>query len=350
MMVHSPDWLIYWVFPRGMTVEKLINDGLMVIFFFAVGLEIKREVMRGELSSWRQAMLPASAALGGAIVPASLFLLFNWGTLGEDGWAIPTATDIAFSLGMLSLLGDRVPFALKVFLTALAVIDDLIAVLIIALFYTQDIHLDMLLYAGGVLVVLVLLNVFKVWKVLPYLLLGVVLWFFVLKSGVHATIAGVLLAMTIPLHKVDDLEHALYKPVSYGIMPIFALANTAIILPADVGHLLFSPLSFGIIAGLFLGKPLGIVVFSWLVVKSGLVELPFGLRWRHVFGLGFTAGIGFTMSIFITSLSFADLLLQNTAKLAILVGTVLSGVVGLLWLIKVEKTLADDPATTVAAE
>ena len=273
-------------------------------------------------------------------MPAGLYLAFNAGTPAVDGWAIPTATDIAFSLGMLSLLGNRVPFALKVLLTAIAVIDDLIAVLIIALFYTHEIDTTMLLYAAGTLAVLFALNYFKVRRFVFYLVPGLLLWFFVLKSGVHATIAGVLLAMTIPLDEVEDLEHALHKPVNYLIMPIFALANTGIVLVSGIAALLMAPLSFGIVSGLFLGKPLGIVLLSFLVVKLGWAELPDGLRWRHIIGLGFTAGIGFTMSIFIANLSFTDIALQDTAKLAIMVGTLLSGAVGLLWLVRVEKSLA----------
>lgn len=328
--------------PLDKTIHHWINDGLMVIFFFFAGLEIKREILVGELSNFRQALLPGVAAVGGAILPATLYLAFNAGPPAADGWAIPTATDIAFSLGMLSLLGNKVPFALKVLLTAIAVIDDLIAVLIIALFYTHEIDTTMLLYAAGTLAVLFALNYFKVRRFAFYLLPGILLWFFVLKSGVHATIAGVLLAITIPLDEVDDLEHALYKPVNYLIMPIFALANTGIVLVGDVAALLGAPLSFGIISGLFLGKPLGIVLLSFLVVKLGWAELPMGLKWRHIMGLGFTAGIGFTMSIFIAGLSFSDLALQNTAKLAIMAGTLLSGVVGLLWLVRVDVTLDEN--------
>lgn len=325
--------------PLEKTLNHWINDGLMVIFFFFVGLEIKRELLAGELSDRQQAILPGVAAVGGAILPAAFFVLFNWGEGNLDGWAIPTATDIAFSLGMLSLLGKRVPFAVKVLLTAIAVIDDLIAVAVIALFYTKQIDFTMLAYAAGVMVVLGALNYFKVRRFVFYILPGILLWFFILKSGIHATIAGVLLAMTIPLDEVDDLEHALYKPVNYLIMPIFALANTAIILSGDIGSMLTVPLSYGIMSGLFLGKPLGIVGLSWIVVKLGWAKLPEGLRWRHIFGLGFTAGIGFTMSIFITNLSFEDQAMLNTAKVAIMVGTVVSGIVGLLWLIRVEKTL-----------
>jgi Na+:H+ antiporter, NhaA family len=328
--------------PLYKTISHWINDGLMAIFFFFVGLEIKRELLEGELSTFQQALLPGGAAIGGAVVPALVFVAFNYRSLvpgAIDGWAIPTATDIAFSLGMLSLLGSRVPFGLKVLLTAIAVIDDLIAVLIIALFYTGEIHTDMLFYAAGVLAVLGVFNYFGLRRVVFYLVPGLLLWFFILKSGIHATLAGVLLAMTIPLDEVDDLEHALYRPVNFIIMPIFALANTGVVLSGDLTLVMLSPLSLGIIAGLFLGKPLGIVTFSWALVRSGWVRLPAGLRWRHILGLGFTAGIGFTMSIFITNLSFPSLYMQNTAKLAILIGTLLAGITGLFWLAKVERPL-----------
>ncbi len=345
---QGTNFLAFWEHKIGFpplekTIGHWVNDGLMAVFFFFVGLEIKREILAGELSDWRQAVLPVVAALGGAVVPAAIYLAFNADTITADGWAIPTATDIAFSLGMLSLLGKRVPFALKVLLTAIAVIDDLIAVLAIAVFYTHEIHAEMLLGAAATLAVLFALNYFKVLRFAFYLIPGLLLWFFGLKSGVHATIAGVLLAMTIPLDQVDDLEHAMYKYVNYLIMPIFALANTGIVLAGDVSALLTLPLSLGIVAGLFLGKPLGIVLFSWGVVKAGGAELPGGLKWRHIFGLGFTAGIGFTMSIFIASLSFPDAAQQSSAKLAIMAGTILSGVVGLLWLVKVEGTIADKP-------
>ena len=331
--------------PLEKTISHWINDGLMAIFFFFVGLEIKREFLEGELSRFRQALLPGVAALGGAIFPALVFLAFNTRAIvpeALDGWAIPTATDIAFSLGMLSLLGSRVPFALKVLLTAIAVIDDLIAVLIIALFYTSEIDTTMLLYAAGAMVALGALNFFKVRRFLFYLLPGLLLWFFILKSGVHATIAGVLLAMTIPLEEGDDLEHALYRPVNYIIMPIFAVANTGIVLSGDLSLVVFSPLSLGIIFGLYLGKPLGIVSCAFVLVKAGWADLPAGLKWRHIFGLGFTAGIGFTMSIFIAGLSFSSLYLQNTAKLAIMVGTLLAGITGLLWLVRVDQAFSVD--------
>lgn len=341
------NYLSFWhkeihIGPLEKSIEHWINDGLMVVFFFFVGLEIKREVLDGELASVQKALLPTLAAIGGVMMPAIIYFLLNKTGPSSHGWAIPTATDIAFSLGILSLLGDRVPFSLKVFLTALAVIDDLIAVLIIAVFYTSNIQTDMLLYAAGVVAVLSMLNYFKVEATIWYLLLGGILWYFVLKSGIHATIAGVLLAMTIPLHKIPKLEHALHQPVNYLIMPIFALANTAIILPNNISGLLMSPLSFGVILGLTIGKPLGIVGLSWLAVKAKLAKLPEGISWKHMTGLGFTAGIGFTMSIFITSLSFKDIELQNSAKIAIIVGTSVSAIIGLIWLTQIGKISSEE--------
>ena len=319
------------------SIEHWVNDALMVVFFFFVGLEIKREVLDGELASVQKALLPTLAALGGVIMPAVIYFSLNQTGTSSHGWAIPTATDIAFSLGILSLLGDRVPFGLKVFLTALAVIDDLIAVLIIAVFYTSNIQTDMLLYAGIVVAVLCVLNYLKVDATVWYLIPGAVLWYFILKSGIHATIAGVLLAMTIPLHKISKLEHLLHEPVNYLIMPIFALANTAIILPTNISNLLTSNLSIGVILGLTLGKPSGIVGMSWFAVKIKLAKMPEGLNWNHIIGLGFTAGIGFTMSIFIASLSFKDIDLQNSAKIAIMLGTGISAIIGLMWLTRISK-------------
>jgi NhaA family Na+:H+ antiporter len=341
------DYVSFWhkeiaAGPLEKSIEHWINDGLMVVFFFFVGLEIKREVLAGELASVQKALLPTLAAIGGVIMPAIIYFSLNQTGPSSHGWAIPTATDIAFSLGILSLLGNRIPFGLKVFLTALAVIDDLIAVLIIAIFYTSNIQTDMLLYAAGIVAVLSLLNYLKVNSIIWYLLLGVILWYFVLKSGIHATIAGVLLAMTIPLHKISKLEHALHKPVNYLIMPVFALANTAIILPANVTALLISPLSFGVMLGLTIGKPLGIVGMSWLAVKAKLAKLPEGISWKHMTGLGFTAGIGFTMSIFIASLSFKDIALQNSAKIAIIAGTSVSAIIGLIWLTQIRRIKETD--------
>jgi NhaA family Na+:H+ antiporter len=310
-----------------------INDGLMAVFFLLVGLEIKREVLTGELASRKQAILPIVAALGGIVVPALIFFLVNANHADNaSGWAIPTATDIAFSLGILALLGDRVPFSLKIFLTALAIIDDLGAILIIATVYSQGINVDMLLYAGAILLLLILMNRFNVNKIGLYLIPGVFLWYCILKSGIHPTIAGVLLAFTIPASMAEEFEHQLHNPVNYLILPLFALANTAI--EVSFGRLgeLLSPLSIGIVAGLFIGKPLGITIASWIVVKLKVAELPAGVNWKQVVGLGMTAGIGFTMSIFISSLSFELEYQVTIAKLAILLGSLLSAVAGILLL------------------
>ncbi|MCB2377450.1 Na+/H+ antiporter NhaA [Hymenobacter sp. BT635] len=323
--------------PLVKTLAHWVDDGLMVVFFFSVGLEIKREVLYGELTDFRQALLPILAAVGGVAVPAGIFLLFNAGTPASHGWAVPTATDIAFSLGILSLLGDKVPFGLRVFLTALAIIDDLIAVLIIALFYTAELNLTYLLAAGGIFAALIVLNRLKVSWLPLYFLLGLGLWFFVLKSGVHATIAGVLLALTIPTEAIEKLEAALHKPISYLILPLFALANTAIVVSAEsVGELL-SPLGLGIGLGLLLGKPLGIFGASWLAVKAGISSLPERVTWFKMLGLGLTAGIGFTMAIFIANLSFSDPGRIDLAKIAVIVGSLLAALAGLLVLHLADK-------------
>jgi NhaA family Na+:H+ antiporter len=331
----GPAYIQFWETKLGPsffqeTIGHWINDGLMAVFFLLVGLEIKREVTVGELSDPRQAIIPAVSAVGGAIVPALIFFFLNRNnpeTLG--GWAIPTATDIAFSLGILSLLGDRVPFSLKVFLTVLAIIDDLFAILIIAFFYTQDLHTSALLYAALVVVALMALNYFKVKSLVPYLLLGLVLWYFILESGVHATLAGVILALCIPGERVEGLEHVLHKPVSYGILPLFALANTAIILTPGSVQTLGSGLGLGIMLGLAVGKALGVTLMSGLAVRMRWAFLPAGISWRHVVGLGFMAGVGFTMSIFISTLSFTtNPLLLDTAKLATLLGSILAGGLG----------------------
>ncbi|HRK73656.1 MAG TPA: Na+/H+ antiporter NhaA [Rhodothermales bacterium] len=329
----------------GMLEKSLghwINDGLMVLFFFLVGLEIKRELLQGELSDTQKALLPAMAAVGGLVIPALIFTGFNWGSPYMAGWAIPTATDIAFSLGVLSLLGKRVPLALKVFLTALAIIDDLAAILIIAVFYSSGIQFGMLALAVLVMGVLFLLNKGGVKQMTPYAILGIILWFLILKSGIHATIAGVLLALTIPLAKVEDLEHALHKPVYYGILPVFALANTAILIPFDELGMVFSSLSYGIVFGLMIGKPVGILGMTYLSVKLGLTKQPQNASWYQIAGLGFTAGIGFTMSLFIASLSFSEGAMLNVAKLAILIGSVLSALFGLLILSLAANPSSDD--------
>ncbi|MCB2409042.1 Na+/H+ antiporter NhaA [Hymenobacter lucidus] len=349
LLISNSGWsgayLHFWEMPLGWpplekTAAHWVDDGLMVVFFFSVGLEIKREVLYGELTDFRQALLPMLAAVGGVVVPAGIYLAFNAGTPASHGWAVPTATDIAFSLGILSLLGEKIPPGLRVFLTALAIIDDLIAVLIIALFYTAELHLPYLLAAGGVFAGLALLNRLKVNMLPLYFLLGLALWFCVLKSGIHATIAGVLLALTIPTDAIEKLEAALHKPISYFILPVFALANTAIVLSAEsVGELL-SPLGLGIGLALLLGKPLGIFGATWLTVKAGISSLPERVTWYKLLGLGFTAGIGFTMAIFVANLSFTDPSRIALAKLAVILGSFLAAVTGLVVLHLADK--ADD--------
>ncbi|TYZ06546.1 Na+/H+ antiporter NhaA [Hymenobacter lutimineralis] len=316
--------------PLVKSLAHWVDDGLMVVFFFLVGLEIKREVLYGELTDVRHALLPVLAAVGGVAVPAGIYLLCTAGTPAAHGWAIPTATDIAFSLGILSLLGDKVPPGLRVFLTALAIIDDLLAVLIIAVFYTDELHMGYLLAAGGILAALVVANRLRV-KWLPlYFLLGLGLWFVVLQSGIHATIAGVVLALTIPTTAIEQIEHALQKPVSYLILPVFALANTAIVLSGEAVSGLLSPLGMGVGLGLLLGKPVGIFSATWLAVKAGVAELPANVTWLKLLGLAFTAGIGFTMAIFIANLSFSDPALIDVAKLAVIAGSVLAALLGIL--------------------
>ena len=332
----ASSWLKLWDMEIGVSflhksVLHWINDGLMVIFFLLVGLEIKRELAEGELSSVKQAVLPAFAAIGGMLVPAAIYISFNAGSPEtRGGWAIPTATDIAFSLGVLSLLGKRVPISLKIFLTALAIIDDLGAILIIALFYTASLDLTMLLAAAGVFAVMVAFNRFGLKNLAFYLFPALFLWYFVLKSGIHPTIAGVLTAFVIPLESGKDFEHRLFRPVNYLILPLFALANTAI--PLSVGNLsgLFTPLALGVILGLFVGKPLGIVFFSYLPSWFRIAERPDGIGFKQIAGLGFTAGIGFTMSIFIASLSFPENEMLNLSKLAIIIGSVLAALTGLI--------------------
>jgi NhaA family Na+:H+ antiporter len=359
-----------------------INDGLMAVFFLVVGLEIKREILVGELSSPRRAALPIAAALGGAVVPAAIYVAINAGTEGASGWGIPMATDIAFALGVLALLGERAPIALKVFLTALAIVDDIVAVTVIALFYTSDISWVALAVGAAFLMALVGANLAGVGKPLVYGVLGIGLWLAFLKSGVHATIAGVLLAMTVPassfidtgeflntsrglldhferagergdhvlsneerqavLHALNDtteklepplqeMEHALHPWVVFLIMPLFALVNAGVPLDGGLVESLTSPVALGIVAGLVLGKQLGVTLLAWLTVKLGVSELPEGITWRHVYGAGWLAGIGFTMSLFISDLAFAGGSLLNTAKLGILAASLIAGVVG--WMI-----------------
>ena len=323
------------------SVSVWINDGLMAVFFLLVGLEIKRELLDGELSNFKNASLPILAAIGGMLVPAAIFTLFNHGTEYSKGWAIPMATDIAFSLAIISMLGKSVPSAVKVFLAALAIVDDLGAIVVIAIFYTDEIHWNYLLYSGIIVAILAVLNFLKVKKHVFYLIPGCVLWYFMHHSGIHATIAGVILAFCIPASKADNeeasplekLEHFLHIPVSYAIMPIFALANTNITFKEGMVDGLFSNFGYGIVFGLILGKLIGINLFSFIAIKLKISSLPDKSRWVHMIGAGLLAGIGFTMSIFIALLSYKDNQdLQDSAKFAILTASVLAGFLGYLLL------------------
>lgn len=311
------------------SVLHWINDGLMAIFFFLIGLEIKRELQDGELAVKEKAILPVLAALGGMLFPAIIFFLFNTGSAERlNGWAIPTATDIAFSLGILSLLGKRAPLSLKIFLTALAIIDDLGAIVIIATFYTHNLHFLMLGIAVLFAMSMFALNRFKVKYLFFYVIPALGLWYFILKSGVHPTIAGVVAAMFIPKGMAHKLELSLHRPVNYFILPLFALANTAIPLVFDSSRV-FSGLTAGILFGLLLGKPLGITLFSWIGVKTKISALPAGAGWKQLAGTGLLAGIGFTMSIFIAGLSYKEPAVLDISKLSILAGSTLSALFGL---------------------
>ncbi len=338
----SDAYLGFWKsYFAGLTVSYWVNDGLMAIFFLLIGLELKRELYKGELSDLKSALLPIFAALGGIAFPALIHFGFNAGLPTAKGFGIPMATDIAFALCVLALVGSRAPTSLKVFLTAVAVIDDLCAIIVIALFYSAKFSL---LYFGlsmAVLAVLAVLNRTRVMILPVYLVGGAVMWFFMLQSGIHATIAGVLLAFTIPFTPVRDdvkspsyvLEHNLHKPVAFFIMPVFALCNTGIVIGADWASTLASPNSAGIISGLLLGKIVGVSLLSFIAVKSGLCRLPGGMGWRHLTGAGLLAGIGFTMSIFVTNLAYKpDVSLINSSIMAVLIASVASGVLGYLWL------------------
>ncbi len=317
-------------------LEFWINDGLMAVFFLLIGLEIERELYIGELSDLKNASLPVFAALGGMATPALFHFLLNRGTETQAGIGIPIATDIAFALGVLALLGSRVPVALKVFLTALAIIDDLGAIAVIALFYVHGFSFVHLLLAAGVFAGLLLLNRLGVHRLPVYLIPGCVMWYLLLQSGIHPTIVGVLLAFAIPFSRGDHgspssrLQHFLHRPVAFVIMPLFALANTSIALSGNWTEGLANANSLGIFAGLLFGKPLGIVLLSLLAVKLDISHLPADVSWRHILGAGFLGGIGFTMSIFITLLAFGDPARVQTSKLTILITSVLAGTVGYL--------------------
>lgn len=312
----------------------IINDLLMVLFFFSVGMEIKREAMVGELSSPSRMTLPLVAALFGVAVPAIIYVLINKGTPYMNGWAIPSATDIAFSLGVLSLLGKAVPHSMKIFLMALAIIDDLCAILIIAIFYGDSPKIEWLL--GVAIIVLVILLAIKylpksITKVV-FVLGGIAMWYFMYQSGIHATFAGVILAILVPVKKIDRYEHKLHIPVSFFIIPLFALANTSILINASAISNLLTELSLGIIFGLFVGKPLGIALSVFVMIKARIIRLPNKPNWSIFIGIGMLAGIGFTMSIFVSMLAFEDKAMQDTAKLAVLIASILSMIVGYTWL------------------
>lgn len=337
--VWSESYMHLWHSQIGnQSIEYWINDGLMTIFFLLIGLELEREVYIGELSNFKNALLPISAALGGMIVPAGLYLILNYGTVTQSGAGIPMATDIAFALGILSLLGNRVPVTLKVFLTALAVIDDLGAILIIAIFYTKDLIWSNLAIALGIFAFLLVLNRLKIRNLIPYLIGGIVMWYFMLNSGVHATITGVLLAFAIPFGNGDEksssfiLQHFLHIPVAFIILPLFALANTAIILKSDWQFMLSHHYTIGIALGLLVGKPIGIWLFSYLSVKFKISELPTDLNWKSILGVSFLGGIGFTMSIFITLLAFSDGEHIDNSKIMILISSLIAGIIGLIFL------------------
>ena len=392
----ADDWFHLWETPVTVgvgqfqisnTLHHWINDGLMAVFFFVVGLEIKREVLVGELASARKAALPLAGAVGGMIVPAAIYAAFNAGTDAVRGWGIPMATDIAFALGVLALLGSRAPLVLKVFLTALAIIDDLGAVLVIAIFYTSDLSTTMLATGGIFLAGMFALNLLHVRSPLVYLVFGLGLWLALLQSGVHATIAGVLGALAIPVRRkiavseftgrvhdylreieedmkpgladltndqrdaihsleqaceavdtpLNRLEHALHPWVVYLIVPVFALANAGVALDAGIGQALGSPIALGIILGLVLGKQVGVMLFAWLAVRLRLADLPADTTWRELYGVAWLCGIGFTMSLFIGNLAFATPELLDTAKTGILAASLISGVGGWLVLARMKR-------------
>ena len=383
--IHISHHLIGW-----------INDALMAVFFLVVGLEIKREMLVGELASPKKAALPIAAAIGGMIVPAIIYAVINIGQPSLRGWGVPMATDIAFALGVLALLGSRVPIALKVFLTSLAIVDDLGALVVIALFYTDQIAFMYLLYGAGAVGVLVLFNMFKVRSPVPYLLVGAVLWYFFLESGVHCTIAGVILAMTIPatarvdsarfagstgnaLDKFEQygksgacvrtsstqraavqaiatncahvtpplyrIEHALHGWVAFLILPVFALANAGLHIGADAGTAITSSISIGVILGLFIGKPVGIVAACWISTKLGFAALPTGATWKHMVGVGMLGGIGFTMALFIATLAFPSAASLEAAKMGILSASLISAIGGAIVLLTCKSAAASGAAT-----
>lgn len=337
-----PSYGLFWVAEIGdMDITHWINDGLMAIFFLLVGLELKRELLAGELSHFKKALTPVMAAAGGVMVPAGIYLSINQYGGEVKGVGIPMATDVVFALGVLSLLGNRVPVSIKIFLTALAVIDDLCAILIIALLYSQSIAPFDLSLSLGALLLLIILNRLKIKGLALYLVGGAVMWYFMLHSGIPASITGVLLALVVPFEKDADkspaqhLQLKLFKPVTFVILPLFALANTSILLSSVPFESLVHPVSFGIIAGLLIGKPLGIAGFSFIAVKLGMGSLPLALRWKHIAGIGLLGGVGFTISIFMSVLAFEDQGLISRSKFSVLIASFTSGIIGYLYLSRV---------------
>lgn len=350
--IHAPVAIQIGSFEIAKDAHHWINDGLMAIFFFLVGLELKREVLIGELSNVKQIILPAGAAIGGMIFPAIVYLIFNYNEPEYlKGWAIPAATDIAFALGILSLLGNRVPNSLKVFLVSIAIFDDIGAILIIALFYTNELSLSSIALAGLCLPFLYLLNRRNVTNVAPYLLIGLIMWVFVLKSGIHATLAGVVLALFIPMFDktdpehspLEELEHSLQDIVSFAILPLFAFANSGISLKgAGIGDL-FHSVPLGIAAGLFIGKQIGVMVACWLIFKLGVSKMPNGMNFQQIYGAALLCGVGFTMSLFIGGLAFAGGDYVFDERLGIIMGSIVSGIAGYIML---KVTLKDEVNTT----
>ena len=346
------NYINFWHFNLGgHSIVHWINDGLMTIFFLLIGLELEREIYKGELSDIKNASLPIVGALGGMLIPAGIFLVLNFGTTTQAGAGIPMATDIAFAIGILSLLGNRVPASLKIFLLAVAIVDDLGAILIIAIFYTTTIVFANLFIALGIWGLLIILNRLKVFNLIPYLIGGIAMWYFMLHSGVHATITGVLLALAIPFGNGGEkspsyiLQHLLHKPVAFLILPLFAIANTCISIGDSWQSGLGQTNSLGIIAGLLIGKSLGIGLFSFIGVSLGLCALPNDLKWKNIIGAGFLAGIGFTMSIFITLLAFDDTEIVNDSKIAILIASFIAGTIGFIFLKLTLKTEVENDGT-----
>jgi NhaA family Na+:H+ antiporter len=338
-ILHHPLRLGGSQFMLELSVHEWINDGLMAVFFFLVGLEIKREMLVGELASMRQAALPIAGAIGGMVIPALIYAAINASGAGARGWGMPMATDIAFALGVVALLGPRVPLALRVFLAAVAIVDDIGAVLVIAIFYTVSIASMGLVVAGVLLALLVVLNWSRVRNPIPYVLVGILLWIAVLLSGIHATIAGVLLAFTIPARTakpketplLERLEHVLHAPVAFLIVPLFALANAGVRLGGASGSHSISIMS-GVALGLVLGKPLGITLAAWLAVRARLAVLPAGVSWRLLSAVSCLGGIGFTMSLFVGALAFSDRALLDSAKLGVLLASGVAAAIGWIML------------------